>query len=438
MDDGQQTIMNWPETLELMLDGIAQGGEGVGRWEGRVVFVGGGLPGERVRVRLRERHPAYARGEAGDILEASPDRVPPRLPGAAWMPWQHIAYAAQLRFKRQILADQLAKFSGLADSMVEETVPAARQWSYRNSAHVHYDGERLGYYAAESHAIDTFETDPLLLPQLDEALARLRMALTETAAPRCEITLRASESDGYNVATLSHPKRGEGRRDQHISDAEPTLYTLARRWRGACPALAGVTILSRPPAQLGADRLTEELGGVAFHLRPTTFFQINRASAEALLQLARAGLALRDSARLLDLYCGAGAFALPLAAEVAEVVGVEEHPGAVDDARVTAEQNGIGNARFETGLVERALERLDQRFDAAILDPPRRGCHPQALAALLRLAPARLVYISCHPATLARDLKTLTAGGYRVTSVRPIDLFPQTPHIESVSVLVRE
>src|SRR5262249_5599926 len=107
-------------------------------------------------------------------------------------------------------------------------------------------------------------------------------------------------------------------------------------------------------------------------------------------------------------------------------------------ARLTAEQNNIANARFETGLVERVLERLDPRFDAAILDPPRRGSHPQALTALLRLAPARLVYISCHPATLARDLKALTAGGYRVASVRPVDLFPQTPHIESVSVLVHE
>jgi 23S rRNA (uracil1939-C5)-methyltransferase len=431
--------MDWPETLELILDGIAQGGEGVGRWEERVVFAGGGLPGERVRVRLRERHDAYARGETVDILEASPDRVPPRLPGASWLPWQHIAYAAQLRFKRQILADQLAKFGDLADIAVEETLPATRQWGYRNGARFHCDGERVGYYAAESHAIQMFESDPLLLPQLDEALAGLRATLAETGSPRCEITLRASESYGYSVAVLSyHHERSEGRRDSRTPAAEQMLRTLAGRWRAACPALAGITILSQPPAQLGADHLVEELGGVAFHLRPTTFFQVNRASAEALLRLARVGLALRTDARLLDLYCGAGTFALPLAAEVAKVVGVEEHPGAVADARATAEQNDIANARIEVGLVERALERFDERFDAAILDPPRRGCHPQALAALLRLAPARLVYISCHPATLARDLKALTAGGYRVTSVRPIDLFPQTPHIESVSVLVHD
>src|SRR5262245_12919763 len=163
--------MDWPETLELTLDGIAQGGEGVGRWQGRVVFARGGLPGERARVWLRERHDTYARGDVEDILETSPDRVPPRLAGAGWMPWQHIAYAAQLRFKRQVLADQLAKIGGLACIDVEETVPAPRQWGYRNSARIHCDGVRVGYYAAESHDIQVFEEEPLLLPQLNEALA---------------------------------------------------------------------------------------------------------------------------------------------------------------------------------------------------------------------------------------------------------------------------
>jgi 23S rRNA (uracil1939-C5)-methyltransferase len=429
--------MDWPEILELTLDGIAQGGEGVGRWEGRVVFVNGARPGERVRVQLSERHPTYARGEATDILELSPDRVAPRLAGASWMPWQHIAYPTQLRFKRQILVDQLAKFGGLADILVEETVPAQREWGYRNSAHLHYDGEHLGYYVADSHIIHAFDTDPLLLPQLNEMLTGLRAALATTAPQHCEVTLRASESYGYSVAALAYPAP-RVRRPSQSTDTQQTLHMLARRWRAICPALAGVTILSRPPDHLGADHLVEELGGIAFHLQPTSFFQVNRASAETLLRLAHAGLALHVDARLLDLYCGAGAFALPLAAKVAEVVGIEEHPGAVTDARVTAEQNGIGNARFETGLVERVLERLNQRFDGAILDPPRRGCHPQALAALLRVAPARLVYVSCHPATLARDLKILTSGGYHVIRVHPVDLFPQTPHIESVSMLVHE
>jgi 23S rRNA (uracil1939-C5)-methyltransferase len=421
--------MDWPETFELTLDGIAQGGEGVGRWHERVVFAAGGLPGERVRVRLHERHPAFARGAVVEVLEASPDRVAPRLPEADWMPWQHIAYPAQLRFKRQILAEQLAKIGDLAGVTVGETLPSAREWGYRSSARLHIQGARLGYYGAGTRDLHAVEADPLLLPVLNEALAGLRQTLGTGGVGRCEVVLRASESYGYLLAALHSGDRADG--------AALELRALAARWRAACPALAGVLVRGQPSAQLGADHLIEELGGIAFRLQPTTFFQVNRASAETLLQLARQGLHLRFDQRLLDLYCGAGAFTLPLAAEVAEAVGVEEHAGAVADAQATAAENGIANARFEVGTVERVLERLAGPFEAVLIDPPRRGCHPQALAALLRLAPARIVYISCHPATLARDLKTLAAGGYAVSAVQPVDLFPQTPHIESVSVLTR-
>ncbi|HEY3232713.1 MAG TPA: 23S rRNA (uracil(1939)-C(5))-methyltransferase RlmD, partial [Roseiflexaceae bacterium] len=341
-----------------------------------------------------------------------------------------IDYPAQLRFKRQILADQLAKIGGLIGITVGETLPAARPWGYRNSARFHGEGTRIGYYAAESHDIQDVTADPLLLPALNEVLAALREASGVGVLARCEITVRASEAYGYSVAAL----RGDGDRSPGAADA---LLALARRWRAACPSLAGVVIRASP-AHIGADHLIEEFAGVAFHLHPTTFFQVNRSSAEALLRLVREALAPRRADRLLDLYCGAGVFALPLAAEVTEVVGVEEHAEAIADARTTAEENGIANAHFEVGLVERVLERLDSPFDAAILDPPRRGCHPYALAALLQMAPSRLVYVSCHPATLARDLKTLVAGGYRVTTVQPVDLFPQTPHIECVCVLAND
>jgi 23S rRNA (uracil1939-C5)-methyltransferase len=427
--------MDWPTTLELTLDGIAQGGEGVGRWQERVVFARGGLPGERVQVQLRERRDAYARGDVIELLEASPDRIEPRLPGADHMPWQHIAYSAQLRFKRQILSDQLAKIGGLTDPPVAETLAVQRPWGYRNSARFHCVGGRIGYYAADSHDLQEIDSDPLLLPVLNDALAALRDVVRAGAPMPAEVILRASEAYGYVLAALLRSERVEGRG----GDAEwiGDLSQLAARWRMHCPALAGVTLPSQPPAALGADHLIEELGGIAFHLRPTTFFQINSAAAEALLGLVRAGLELRGGERLLDLYCGAGAFALPLAASAAEVLGIEEYAGAIEDGRTTADENGIVNVRFEIGRVEQALGQLDGLFDATVLDPPRRGCHPQALDHLLRLAPARIVYISCQPATLARDLKLLVAGGYRVVSVQPVDLFPQTAHIESVCVLMR-
>jgi 23S rRNA (uracil1939-C5)-methyltransferase len=431
--------MDWPLTVELTLDGIAQGGEGVGRWQERVVFARGGLPGERVQVRLRERREAYARGDVVEIFEASADRVEPRLPGADHMPWQHIAYPAQLRFKRQILADQLAKIGGFHDLPVAETLAAARPWGYRNSARFHSVGGQIGYYAAESHDLQVIEADPLLLPVLNDALAALRAVVRAGAPAPAEVILRASEAYGYALAALLRPERTEGRG----SDAESArdLRELAMRWRMRCPALAGVTLPSsagQPPVALGADHLIEELGGIAFHLRPTTFFQVNGSAADALLLLVRAALELDGSGRLLDLYCGAGAFALPLAGLASEVLGVEEYAGAVEDGRTTAAANEVDNVRFEIGRVEAVLRELEGPFVAVVLDPPRRGCHPLAIQELLRLAPARMVYVACHPATLARDLKLLAAGGYQVASVQPVDLFPQTAHIESVVVLVRE
>ncbi len=426
------TTSLWPDTLELTLNGIAQGGEGVGRWNDRVVFARGGLPGERVCVRLTERRESYAHGTVAEVLASSPDRVSPRQAGADHMPWQHIAYPAQLRFKRQILSDQLAKIGGLGNIVVEETIAASRPWNYRNSARFHGAGQWIGYYATDSHALQDIVYDPLLVPVLNDALAALRAVVQAGLPAPAEITFRASEAYGYALAAL----RGAAGAD--VAD----LRRLAGAWRMGSPALAGVTFAAhgatgRQVETLGADLLIEELSGIAFQLHPTSFFQVNTTAAARLLELVRDGLDPRGHERLLDLYCGAGAFALPLAAAVSEVLGVEEYAGAVEDARATAAANGLANVRFEVGRVERALAQLDRGFEAVVLDPPRRGCHPQALAELLRLAPARIVYVACHPATLARDLKTLAAGGYRVARVQPVDLFPQTAHIESVTVLER-
>ncbi len=419
--------LDWPDTLELTLDGIAQGGEAVGRWHDRVVFVAGGIPGERVVVRLRERHAAYARGDVVDVLIASPDRVAPRLPGASHMPWQHIAFDAQKRLRRQILADQLAKFAGIDPGVVEETAPASKPWEYRNSVRLHCDGRRAGYHNAGTRSIAPLDYDPLLHPALNEALSGLHAALAGEPedAPPLDITLRVSEAHGYCIAAL----RGRGDR-----------RGLAARWRACCPVLAGVVFTVPPPYSLpplGADTLVEELDDLTFLLRPTTFFQVNVAAATTLLNLIRAGLGNDGRGRLLDLYCGAGTFTLPLARSAVDVVGVEEYAGAVADAERSAAANHITNVRFVRGSAETVLTRLDGSFDAVVLDPPRRGCHPRVLQALLDRAPRRIVYVSCHPATLARDLKILLAGGYAVAQATPVDLFPQTPHVESVVTLVR-
>lgn len=408
----------WPETLELTIDAMAQGGDGVGRWQGRVVFAEGGLPGEQVLVRLRERREAYARGAVAQVLAAAPERIAPRDPQADHMPWQHIEHAAQLRFKRQILAEQLAKIGGLADAPLAEIVPASQPWGYRSSARLHVRGGRLGYFRAGTRELRPFAGDPLLLPSLGRALEALADLIDEDDGVE-EVTLRASEANGYAVAAL----RGRG-----------DLRPLARLWMQRAPQVAGASL---PNGAVGNVELSEEVGGISFLLRPESFFQVNSAAAEVLLQLVRQGLDMQGGERLIDLYCGVGTFALPLAGRASAVIGIEEAEVAVRDAERSAEANGVANVRFFAGTAERLLSTVKEQADALVLDPPRRGCHPQALAQVLRIAPARVVYVSCHPGTLARDLKTLVEGGYRVEQVTPVDLFPQTPHIESVTVLTR-
>lgn len=410
------------ELIELHLDGIAQGGDGVGRHGGVVVFARGGLPGERVRVRLHERRASYSRGEVVEVLEAAPERVAPRAAGNN-APWQHIDYPAQLRFKETIVRDQLAKLAGLREPPLAPILAAPQPWGYRNAARLHVAGAAVGYYAAGSHAVVDIDSDPLLLPALNEALAGLRAVLAPGLLRG--VTLRASNAYGYAVAALD-PEPGASFVD---------LELLAAAWRANAPALAGVRLYDGVE---GVGSLRDELGGVVFDLSPQSFFQVNAAQATRMLAIVRERVRPADGGTLLDLYSGAGTFALPLAAGLAEVTAVEEHPAAVADGERSAGLNGITNVRFVRAAAERALPNMEQPFDAAVLDPPRRGCHPAVLDALARLAPPRLAYISCHPGILARDLGPLLASGYELELVQPVDLFPQTPHIETLVILKQQ
>lgn len=439
--------LEWPDEIELKLDSIAQGGDAVGRWQERVVFVRGGLPGEQVRVALEERTPQYARGSVAEIYAAAPERIAPRLPGADHISWQHIEYSAQLAFKQQIVAEQLAKLAGLTNTLIDPIRAAAHPWGYRTSARLHSDGQQVGYYskgqgaaareqedaeppaleaqskAPSLHAKGSLELmalreDPLLHPLLNSALAALPEALA--AAPQAqvkEVILRASETYGYSLGLL----RGTG-----------DLSFAVACWRAAVPALAGVGMANNQKFWL-----TEDVDGLTFMLRPQTFFQATVDAAETLLELLQAGLALSGHERVLDLFCGAGIFTLPLADRAASVTGIELSALAIEDARLSAEINEVENIDFVVAPVERALVNVSGPINAVVLDPPRRGCHPAVLERLLELAVPRMAYVSCHPGTLARDLRILVAGGYHVSLVTPLDLFPQTPHIECVAILER-
>ncbi len=414
-----------PDEIELTLTAMAQGGAAVGRYEGRAIFASGGLPGERVRVRLREQQRSFARGDVIEVLRAAPERVRSVCPlesvcGAA--DWRWIDHAAQRRFKAAILRDQLWHLGGIEVDVPTPDPPTPDEgWGYRTTAELHVANERIGYYRPGTRHVADVPACCLHHPLINDALEKLRPLLSRNVALR-GVTIRCSPATGQTLATL---------------DGRGALRDLARAWRSRCESLAGVTA-TRPHRLIdGQDWIEQHVGDARFHVSAGSFFQINWRQTPLLVHRVRALLQPDSSARLLDLYCGVGLFAIALAPLVADVVGIEEWTPAVEDARRSARLNHIVNARFEAGPAERLMQRLTGRFDLVVLDPPRRGCAPETLESLIALEPRRIVYVSCHPGTLARDCKRLTGAGYRVTSAEVIDMFPQTHHVESIVRLDR-
>jgi 23S rRNA (uracil1939-C5)-methyltransferase len=422
----------WPDEIELELTGIAQGGDGVGRWQGRAVFAGGGLPGETVRVRLRERQASFARGRVVEVLAAAAERIASPCPleticGAA--DWRWIDYAAQISYKATILEEQMRHVAGitipvshvwgLTDTPATAIGPA---WGYRTTAELHVADGKLGYFAPGTRRVADVPECCLHHPLINTAIAVLRPLLSQATSLR-GVTLRCSPSQKTVLAIL---------------EAQGTLGDLARRWMRACPELVGVLQRSRGRTNIlaGKDHLIQEWNGLRWHVGASSFFQVNDRQVPQLIERVRDQLRIASGQRVLDLFCGVGTFALPLARDGAQVTGVEAYAPAIEDARRSAALNDLKNCEWHAGPVEAVLEKVEGRYDGAVLDPPRRGCEPPAIRALLRLRPGRIVYVSCHPGTLARDCKLLAEGGYQVEQAEMIDLFPQTHHVESIVTLV--
>ncbi len=419
----------WPCRIPaLHLEGIAQGGDAVGRFEGRVVFVQGALPGETVTVGLTARRKGYARGVVEQLLQPSPERRPSPCPlfgRCGGCHWQYAAYPAQLAWKQTIVEEQLRHLGRMEDPPVAAPLGMEEPWAYRGTAELHVSpAGQAGFYAAHSHGIVPLDSCLLLVPALDALLPTLQEALAAlSAADRPErVTLRWSWAESRAMAVL-HGGTRRGAED------------LAARLAGWIPEVAwerGREV--RPLAGRGC--LYEALGPAALRVSPTAFFQVNVPQARRLLALAQELLDPQPGDRLLDAYAGVGALSLPPAGGVEHITAIEAHPAAAADLRENARRLGAGRVEPIGGLVEHVLPTRRERYDLVLLDPPRRGCLPAALQAVLAARPRRIVYVSCHPGTLARDVRVLQAGGYELARVQPIDLFPQTCHVESVVLLI--
>jgi 23S rRNA (uracil1939-C5)-methyltransferase len=449
------------DAISVSIDDLAFGGEGVGRADGYVVFVRGGIPGDRVTVRITEARARYGRGVIEAVESPSPDRV--EAPCAYFgrcggCRLQHVAYPAQLAFKEKQVRDCLERLGGLPPFELRPILAAPEVLGYRNKMEFTVApaaaGAALGLHAADRYDV-VLDIDRCLLQSevMNTLLDETRQAIRARGLSVYEPT-----PDGEGRGLLRFVTIREGRRTGqamvNVVASSPDVEALApvaAHLGARVPATSSVVLnVNAKKASVavgteehllrGRDTITERLGTVDFQISANSFFQTNTVQAERLFAVVEEACALTGAETVVDLYSGTGAISLLLAGKSRQVSGIELAAAAVADALRNARANGIENCTFLAGEVRHVLPDLVRqgvRADVVVADPPRAGFHPKALGALATLAPARLVYVSCNPATLARDVGDLVRRGYVLEWVQPVDMFPQTPHIEAVARLRR-
>jgi len=474
-------------TLDII--GLTQDGEGVGRADGFTLFVQGALPGERVRAKVLKVKKQYGYAKMLELLQASPDRVEAPCPiyrqcGGCQL--QHMDYAAQLAWKRQHVIDSLTRIGKLrvADAageaeaagdaggaggvvadgvVVHPTIGMDEPWRYRNKAQVPIgmaqadmaDGAAGsligGFYARGSHRIIDMDACVIQHERNDESVRVVKRigtrlgirAYDETTGRGLlrHVVVRTGFVTGETMVCLVTNGTRIPRVDELVEGIRRALPDVRSIVQNVNTRNTNVIFGDETRVLWGSDVIYDELDGLRFAISARSFYQVNPAQTVALYRKAveYAGLTGRET--VIDAYCGIGTISLFLARRAGKVYGVESVPEAVEDARRNAALNGIANASFEVGLAEEVIPRWREAgiaADVIVVDPPRKGCDAKLLDTIVRMRPKRVVYVSCNPATLARDLAVLEAGGFRTMEVQPVDMFPHTGHVECCVSLVRK
>jgi 23S rRNA (uracil1939-C5)-methyltransferase len=437
------------QELELRVDALAFGGAGVARADGYVVFVAGAVPGDRVRAVLTKRKRGYGEARMLELLEPSPERVAAlaQHPGA---PWQVLPYERQLAVKAEQVEDALRRIGRLDGFELEPIVAADEQWRYRNKLEYSFGTSASGELVCGFHAPGSWERI--------EALSDCLLASERGNAVREQVlaALRAQGLGAYDRREQQGFLRNlvvrEGRRTGQVQvrlvtsagdfdsaafaqglDADSVIWTQV-------DGVAEVTAGGRSELLAGSAKIEEELGGLRVELSAEAFFQTNTEMAERLYAVAAEYAALQGWERVYDLFCGIGTIGLSLAQRAGEVYGLDIVEDAIADAIDNARTNEVTGVHFFAGDVRLALRELVERAgrpDVVVVDPPRAGLSQKVVRRIIEAAPKRLVYVSCNPTTLAPNAAQLVEAGYALRRVRPVDMFPQTPHIECVALLER-
>lgn len=422
---------------QVLIEALAFGGSGLGRVEGKVVFVPGAVPGDEVRFRPVREKKHFIEGELVALIRPSTERREPPCPvfgHCGGCQWQQLPYEGQVFWKERIFADFFTRQLGLAPDILAPLLTAPSEWGYRSrmqfKCRQSAQGFVMGFYRGGSHFVVDVASCPIAAPAINHALTLFRRWLPAAPCPREIPQLDLAVDDEGRVAAVVHCLAQDIRPLAEylaplVAEAEFSLHVQSGR-KSTLNAVHDLGDLHIRPLADNSLRLAYAVGG---------FAQVNLEQNRRLVAQVLAAAGPLKGLRVLDLYCGMGNFSLPLAQAGAEVVGVEDFPPAIERARGNAQAHGLA-AAFFCRPVEGALaeELAGRHFDLVILDPPRSGAK-DAVRALMRLRPRRILYVSCDPATLVRDLKPLIHNGYRISGAQGIDLFPQTYHLESLTCL---
>lgn len=433
-------------------------GAGVGKIDGMTVFVPSSAVGDKASVKILKVTKRYAYGKIESLAVPSPYRQTvdcPIFERCGGCTFRHISYASELTFKQKRVQDTLTRIGGLAADLVAPIVGAASCNGYRNKAQlpvtVDKDGKVcVGFFAPRSHRVIPLESCQLQSPIFNEAIrVFLAWANRYQVTPYDETThsgilrhlyLRYAEKTGQLMVCVVanvHELRKSKQLVEMLVEQLPCLTTVVLNVN---TEQTNVITGKECHTLYGQGFITDELCGLSFRISPLSFYQVNRTQAEVLYTLAAQYAALQPHETLLDLYCGTGTIGLTMAHQVERLIGVEIIPQAVEDARRNADENHISNAEFICADAAQAAIALQQRHlhpDCIIVDPPRKGCDAALIHTIADLSPQRVVYVSCDPATLARDVKVFSDFGYTVTKAVPVDMFPRTPHVECVVLMSR-
>ena len=446
------------KTYEMNIDALGSNGEGIGRIDGYTVFVEGALPGEKISVLIVKVKKNYGYGKLMEILEVSPERREPMCPVAkqcGGCQLQHLSYEAELVYKTKEVKDVMERIGGIKDVEVKPALGMEDPWRYRNKAQFPVgrgkDGCAIGFYTKRSHRI--VDTDKCFLQNEcnDEIIGIVREFLNEFNIPLYDeekhtglvrhILTRIGRNSGEIMVCIVINGKKLPNSDilvERLKAVEGVVSIALNVNKEKTNVILGQKIITL----WGKDTITDSIDGIEFEISPLSFYQVNPVQTEVLYGKAVELAGLKGDETVLDLYCGIGTISLFFARKAKKVFGVEIVPEAIADAKKNAARNGITNVEFAVGAAEEVIPRLYEEegitADIVVVDPPRKGCDEKLLETILQISPEKIVYVSCNPATWARDLVVLKAGGYALKEVQPVDQFSHSVHVEVVSLLQKQ